>query len=145
MGGSHRAGEGQGQVEELVALEAVLWDEPVKRLARDVLHRQETDAFSFLDRVNRDDVGVGESRDRFGLTLKAFGATGMRGELGRQDFERDLALEPNVLGQVDLPHPAGAQPVGDPVVGEHPTDHEHSSTRVSGIGTAWHVYFTLTF
>ena len=53
-------------------------------------------------------------------------------ELGRQDLERDVALERLVLREVDLAHAAGAERADDPVVGDLVLGAQRS------LGVSWH-------
>jgi len=54
-----------------------------------------------------DDVRVAEAGDRFGLGAGAGGVGLRRGR--RQEFDRDLAAEGELLGEVDHPHAAAAE------------------------------------
>jgi len=58
------------------------------------------------DFMDRDDVGVIEGRGRARFALETAHSIGMKGEMLRQQFERDLAIQSGVLSQVDLAHPA---------------------------------------
>ena len=59
-----------------------------------------------------------EARGRLDLAQEALGAE-RGGELGAQDLDRDLAVVPEVLGEVDRGHAARAELALDPVaVGE---------------------------
>ena len=49
-----------------------------------------------------------EGRRRARLALEAGAALGIRGELGRKDLDRDVALQSLVSGSVDLAHASGA-------------------------------------
>jgi hypothetical protein len=52
---------------------------------------------------------VVERGERLGLALEACQAIGVGRHLRGQHLERDLPLEPGVLGQVNLAHPALAE------------------------------------
>ena len=57
----------------------------------------------------RDDVRVIEGGGCARLSLKAAYTVRVNGEMGRQKFERDLAIEPGVFRQIDFSHAARAQ------------------------------------
>jgi hypothetical protein len=83
-----------------------------------VLHGEEALAVGLFDRIDGDDVGVVEGRDRLHLALEAGEAVRILGEGGRQGLERDLAMQALVLGEEDDPHAALAQLLEDPIVRE---------------------------
>jgi len=76
------------------------------------------------DVVNDGDVGVVERRGCFGLLLEARQALGLRGELGGQHLDRDLAPEACVLREVHRAHAAGAEGFEDLVGTERFADQE---------------------
>ena len=125
--GGQSVGEAGGDVEESLERHAAFGYRPVERLAFDELHREEVDAVRLLDRVHAHDAGVVEGRESLGLALEALQALRVRGHLGRQHLEGDLAPELRVGGAVDLPHPAGADRGGDAVVRERAADHSRHS------------------
>ena len=72
-----------------------------------------------------------EGGEHLCLALEALEPLGVGGHLRRQNLERHLALELGVPGEVDLPHPALAELVEDPVVGEGLADHGASDPIVT--------------
>jgi hypothetical protein len=68
--------------------------------------------------VDAGDVGVVERGERLGFALEAPQPLLVVRELVGQDLDRHLALEPRVLGAVDLAHSAGAEGAEDLVEGE---------------------------
>ena len=66
-----------------------------------------------LDGVDVDDVGVGERGGELGLAHEAFAERRLHRELGREDLDRDLAVEGEVLGEEDGAHAAAAELAGD--------------------------------
>ena len=90
-----------------------------KRLARgdqlaqgpalDHLHRDVGGPVGLTDVVDRQDVGMVESRGGARLLLEALAAVGVGGGGLRQDLDRDVAAEFGVPRAIDLAHPARAQ------------------------------------
>ncbi len=60
------------------------------------------------DVVNREYVRMVERRGRSRLLLETAQPICVCGEIGRQDFERDLAAQPLGAGAIDFAHPARA-------------------------------------
>jgi hypothetical protein len=77
------------------------------------LHGQEGVAVLGADVVNVHDVRVVEGRGRTGFLLEAGAALVVLGELGGQDLEGDLPLQPRILGAVHLAHAPDAQGTQD--------------------------------
>ena len=69
------------------------------------------DDVTIADIVDGHDVGMIERGDGAGLQLEALAARGIVGEIGRQDFERDIAAQAGVAGAVETspmpPAPSG--------------------------------------
>ena len=82
-------------------------------------------AVQLADGVNLDDVGVGDAGDRRGFRLKPFQGIGSGCHIRPHDLERDLALQRELLGQVDLPHAALPQPAEDMEIAERFTSEIH--------------------
>ena len=78
------------------------------RLAVHVAHDEVDQPLALADRVDRDDVGMGQPRRRLGLAGEPLADVLLEGELGREDLDRDAALEPLVAGPVHHAHPAAA-------------------------------------
>ena len=75
--------------------------------ARDVLHRNRVTARIVHDVVDRDDVGMIQARRRLRFQEETPAPVGVS-SFGREDLERDDAVEPNVARTVHLSHAAGA-------------------------------------
>ena len=99
-----------------------------ERRAVDELHDERLDAAALFEAEDRGDVGMVELGEELGFALEPRQALLVRGEFGRQDLDRDLAVEPGVGRAVDLPHPALAQLGGDLVGAEPLADHRESIT-----------------
>ena len=93
-------------------------DPLLQRLPVEQLHDDERLPVVLADVVDRADVRMVQRRGGAGLALEALQRLPGRGELGRQELERDLAAQPRVLGLVDDAHAAAADPVEDAVVGQ---------------------------
>ena len=65
--------------------------------------------------IDADDVRVLEPRRRFRLAPEPLDELLVLREAPVQHLERDLTAEMRVLGAVDVRHPAGADPLDDPV------------------------------
>jgi len=119
----HRVRERDGEREEPVESESLLGKNLGEGFPFHPLHGDEVNAVGFLDRVHRHDVGVIESGDGFGLALETGAPLGACGELGREDFQSDFAIELRVLREIDLAHAALSQLLDDAVVRELSADH----------------------
>jgi len=84
----------------------------------DILRGDEIRLVYFTDFVDGDDVGMIECRGRFCFEDKTTHAIGIGGKLSRKNFERNLATENCILGQVHLTHCASAQVGADIVPSE---------------------------
>jgi hypothetical protein len=97
-------GERDADIEHACERQASRCHSRVEALALDQLHGEEADVALVLDRVEHHDVGMAERSDRARLALEAGEAAGVRGDVGRQHLERDLAPESQVL-RADIPRP----------------------------------------
>ena len=70
------------------------------------------------DLVDRNDVGVAERRSRLGLQDESPDPFLVPDQVRRQDFQRDVPLEAEVLGEIHLTHPARAERTHDAIVGD---------------------------
>jgi hypothetical protein len=59
-------------------------------------------------------------------------AVGVCDEFGREDLQRDVAVEADVVGTVHHPHAAAADLVGDAEVRQGLADHDLSGTGAAG-------------
>ena len=80
-------------------------DEIGEALALDQLHGEEADVRLVLDRVERDDVGVIEPGHGARLALEAGEAIGVRGDVGGQHLDRDVAAEARSRARYTSPIP----------------------------------------
>ena len=80
-----------------------------QRLAVEMRHDEKADVVRFTDVVDRADVRMVERGDGAGLAFEPRARIGIGGDLGRQDFDRDRAVEPRIAGAIDLAHAARAE------------------------------------
>ena len=74
-----------------------------------VLHHQEVGLALAPDVVQRADVRMVQRGDGLRLALEPLLHLGIVGEVGREDLDRDRAVQPRVGRLVDLAHAAGAE------------------------------------
>ena len=79
-----------------------------ERLPTDVLHHQEYGTGLFLYFENLTDERVIQRRRRKRFAAKALARDGIRGEMGRQDFDGYPAIQLRIVREVNLTHSAGA-------------------------------------
>ncbi len=94
------------ELEELAQREPVFGQKLRQGLPLHELHGDEVDPVCLFDGVDGNDVGVIECGDRFGFSSETSPALFALGKLRRQDFQRHLAVQLGVLGQIDFSHPA---------------------------------------
>ena len=109
MRGADRVGQRDGQVEHAIERQPFGRDHLLERLTVDELEREKRHAVRFLDGMDRDDVRMIERGRGARLALEALAAIGIERKLAREHFERDVPLQPGVVGEIDLAHAAGAK------------------------------------
>jgi hypothetical protein len=91
------------------------------------------DRLGVSDLVNADDVRVAESRGRARFVGEAADALPVAGQIGREDFEGNVAAQRAVVGAVDVAHRAGADEGDDLVAGDAGSGLEGlTASRVGG-------------
>ena len=93
-------------------------DSPQQRrqvLAVDVLHRQEGMPVDLADVVDAADVRVRHFARHPHLGAEPLDPLGPFGDLVRQELERDLLLEHEIVGAIDLAHAAAPEQAGDAI------------------------------
>ncbi len=123
VGGVEGGGDLDAVLDHLRHRDRTLRDAIGKRLSLDELEDEEVDvgtvhllAAHVMDRA---DVRMVERGDRFRLAFEARAERFVVREAGRENLDRDLALQARVPGPVDLAHAAGAER-GDDLVGPEP-------------------------
>ena len=102
-----RVGNLDGVFQTLIEWQPSLLQPLLERVALDVLHDEVVEAVLFTDIVERTDVGMVQATDRTGLTLEAFPALGIVGEVFGKDFDGDGAVQAGVGGAIHLSHSTG--------------------------------------
>jgi hypothetical protein len=87
------------------------------------LHREVVDAVGLFHRIDRDDARMVQRGNRLRFTLESGQRVRIRGQLRRDRLQRDLAVELQILGDVDVSHPARPERALDAIVTERPADH----------------------
>ncbi len=87
-------------------------------LTVDVPHRYPQLAVRLAGRIDRDDVRVIEGRGMLRLGQEPLPEARVGGELLRDELQRDAALQPEVLGEVDDAHTSTSDDRLEPVTGE---------------------------
>ena len=111
-------GDPDRDVHDLGHRQPVVQQVGVERLALEQLHGDERLAVLFADLVNRADVRMIERRGRARLEPEALGGLRVALQIVRQELQRDVPAQRQVLGLVDDAHAAGPDAVQDPVVGD---------------------------
>ncbi len=118
VGVGQRAGDGQRVVEPLLGGQGAAAHGIAQRAALQQLHHQVGRALVLADLVDDRDVGVRQRRRGLRLALEAQPPVAVGHQLGRQDLDRDLPLEPGVDGAPDHAHAARADLLDQAVVGD---------------------------
>ena len=116
---------------------AVPFQPLAQRLAVDVGHRDVGDPVALAEIVDAKDVLVGDLAGEQDFSSESFADLGLLEQFRPDDLQRHVALQSQVAGPVDDPHPALAQYRGDlEAVAEHgPGLHlEARSWRRRGLG-----------
>jgi hypothetical protein len=83
-----------------------------QRFTIDICHDEKQNRTVFLDRVNRNDVGMHQLRSGASLAQESFANGRIGREMGRQQFDRDLSLQGDVTREENYSHsPAAEFPV----------------------------------
>ena len=100
-----------------------------QRLAFQQFGHDERRAFVHPDVEDRTDVRVVERRRRASFLLEALEPIRIGRYVGRQNLDRHVALEPRVVGLVDLPHAARVEERGDPIGSDDGTRRQRAVKR----------------
>ena len=118
-------------VEYAVQWQSMLRDDRLERLSLNKFHRQEMDAFRFLDGVNRHDVWVVQSCNGSRFSLEARQKFGIARHWGEQHFERHVAAQLGVRGPIDFAHTARTNRGSYLIVAEPASDQSDLLTRTA--------------
>ena len=109
--------DGHEQRAGLFRLERPLALQPRReRLAGDVAHHEIDKARHLAERVQRHDMRVTQARGGACLAPEAFPHLGRARVLGGQHLDGDIAVERELVGQVDGAHPSAPEEALDPVL-----------------------------
>ena len=128
-----RVGDFDGESEEVFDIHGAAVDAVLERLPIKEFHGDEGVAILLADIVNRADVGMVQGRGGLRFTLESRESLRIAGDILRQKFQRDEALEARVFGLVNDTHASAAELFDDAVVGEGLTDWRR---RVQHAGTS---------
>ena len=115
--------------ERLIDRERPPVDPLLEALPLDELHRDEGLPLVLVDLVYRADIGMVERGGGLRLVHEAGLGLLVAGELGMEELEGDGAIELRVLGLVHDAHPALAELLEDPVMGDRFADHGDPPAR----------------
>jgi len=93
----------------------VFLQEPAEVGPFHVMHGDEEHALHIPGAVDRDDVGMIERGRQTRFAQEALAKSLVVGELARKQLDRDRPSEVELLGEVDLPHPASSEQPKKPV------------------------------
>src|SRR5580658_4015811 len=144
VGSVESVGDLCAEIEQLLKIHRLVGglavDTAFERLAFQQLHGDEVTSAVLADLVDGADIRVIQSGGGARLALKTVERQRILFCLGRQELERDVAAQVDVLGLIDNTHPAAAQLRDDTVVGDGLADHaladhfgEHSWERVTHV------------
>jgi len=119
VGVGQTLGDRNAQTWPLLELQRPTADDLAQGAALEQLHRNEWRAVVLADFVDHGDVGVVQRRGCLGLALKAQPALGIRGQRGRQQLQRDVAVELGVQRFPHQSHAALADALDEAVVSQH--------------------------
>ena len=122
MSSGKAVGELDGEGKEIGFRQRTWSKGGLERIARNVLHDEEIGVALSVEIVNGGDVGVihlGEGACFVAKTVTC-GFVGERS--GREHLDRDIAVEPGIVGEVNNSHSAAADSLEDSVVAEIGTD-----------------------
>ncbi len=121
--GIERIGDFDGQAEQHVHFERAPGDAVLEGQAVEVLHGDESLAIFLANIVNGADVGMVQGGSRLGLTAKTLQRLPVLGDVLREEFQGDEAIEAGVFGLIDDTHAATAKFLDDAVVRDGLADH----------------------
>ena len=85
----------------------------LERLPIDILHNEVMNPVLFANVVERADVRVVQAADGLSFALESFTQIRAVGQMLREDFDRNRAVEASVGGAIHFSHTARTELVGD--------------------------------
>ena len=131
--GIERVGDLDRDVERAIEGQRPARDLFLERAAVEQLHHHVLLAVVLADVVQRADVRMVQRRGDARLATEPVERLAARGQLRRQELQRDVPPEPHVFGAVDDAHPSAAKAVDDPVRADERADHANDC-RGLGLG-----------
>ena len=111
--GVERVGDLRGDGQRLDERNRAAREPCLEVFALDQFHDEDGRSSAVLEAVDGGNVGVIQCRECPRFTLEACAALRISGGIVRQDFQRDVALQPGIAGAIDLAHAARAEPRTD--------------------------------
>jgi hypothetical protein len=105
-----------GDVESLVEGQRPGGEDLPQRPPLDELLSDVMSPLLLVDLVDGDDIGVIQCRGRARLLPEPVQPLPVGGRILRQDLQRHPAVQPQILGEMNLTHPSGSDSPQDPVV-----------------------------
>src|SRR5580693_1359281 len=90
----------------------------------EVLHCDESSPVEFTNVVSGANIWVAQRAGGARFTPESFSGRGIVHKFGRQEFERNGAAQPYVLGAINHSHPSSAQLLDNAIVGEGLADED---------------------
>ena len=118
MCGSDAVGDFHHQLECLNRTEMFPAESGTESLSFEELGHRVVDAVLAADVEDRQDVRMGKRRDRARLAPESLERGLVSGEMRRKNLDRDVAIQPRVLGPINLPHAADRDEVENRVRAE---------------------------
>ena len=116
----HRAAELETDADSFGGADHLsLVEDLVEGVAANELHPQADPIRNLLGTVDGDDVRMPHPREQSAFVDDCGRGTFAGGAIGRQEFQRDLAIEPRIPGPVDLSERAPADPLDEPKMTPH--------------------------
>jgi hypothetical protein len=114
--GVERVGNLNRECEQVFGINGAPVDEVLERLAIEKFHGDEGLAILLADVVNRANVGMVQRGGGLGFALESREGLRVAGDVLRQKFQRNEALEARVFGLVNDTHTSAAKLFDDAVV-----------------------------
>src|SRR6266550_5180726 len=134
VGGSERTRPLDRDVNSFTDLDSPAHQTLTQRLAVDQFTGNVMSRVILADLVNRQDVWMIEPNYGMRFLLKPLQALSIAGKALGQKFERGLAAGCHVGGQIDVAHPAGADPFRKFVMADRATDEQISLPILNNLG-----------
>src|SRR6516165_5544828 len=112
-----------GEIEQFFGLERLASNPVLECLSLQKLHRNEGLALVITNLINCADIRVVQRGGCLSFTLETLQSLAVPGEPLGQEFERDEAMQPGVLGLVNHAHAPAAEFLQNAIVADSTADH----------------------